>query len=163
MAEITKDYVFEGPEKLGLVDLFDGRHQLLVFHFMFDPSWDEGCPSCSFIVDNIGHLSHLHARDTSLVLVSRAPFEKLADYRQRMGWTVPWYSSDGSDFNYDFHVTIDKRSHRSSTTTKMKRSSSSSLPRGQDGPGSSPARAPSCGRTTASFTRTRRTNVASTC
>jgi predicted dithiol-disulfide oxidoreductase (DUF899 family) len=63
---------------------------------MFDPSWDEGCPSCSFVVDNIGHLSHLHARDTSLVLVSRAPFEKLAAYRRRMGWIVPWYSSYGS-------------------------------------------------------------------
>jgi predicted dithiol-disulfide oxidoreductase (DUF899 family) len=108
MVEITKDYVFEGPEKAGLVDLFDGRQQLLVFHFMFEPHWDEGCPSCSYIADNIGHLSHLHARDTSLILVSRAPFEKLAAYRQRMGWTVPWYSSHGSDFNYDFHVTIDK-------------------------------------------------------
>ena len=75
---------------------------------MFEPDWDEGCPSCSYVVDNIGHLSHLHARDTSLVLVSRAPFEKLAAYRERMGWTVPWYSSYGSDFNYDFHVTIDK-------------------------------------------------------
>lgn len=109
MVEVTKDYVFEGPEKAGLVDLFDGRHQLLVFHFMFEPDWDEGCPSCSYVVDNIGHLSHLHARDTSLVLVSRAPFEKLAAYRQRMGWTLPWYSSYGSDFNYDFHATLDDR------------------------------------------------------
>jgi predicted dithiol-disulfide oxidoreductase (DUF899 family) len=108
MVEITKDYVFHGPEKARMVDLFDGRAQLLIFHFMFEPDWDEGCPSCSFIADNIGHLSHLHARDTSLVLVSRAPFEKLAAYRERMGWTVPWYSSHGSDFNYDFHVTIDK-------------------------------------------------------
>ena len=108
MVEVTKNYVFAGPEKVGLVDLFDGRSQLLVFHFMFEPDWDEGCPSCSFITDNIGHLSHLHARDTSLALVSRAPFEKLAAYRERMGWTVPWYSSHGSDFNYDFHVTIDK-------------------------------------------------------
>src|SRR5687767_1368215 len=108
MVEITKDYVFEGPEKARLVDLFDGRHQLLVYHCMYEPDWDEGCPSCSYVVDNIGHLSHLHARDTSLVLVSIAPFEKLAAYRERMGWTVPWYSSHGSDFNYDFHVTIDK-------------------------------------------------------
>jgi predicted dithiol-disulfide oxidoreductase (DUF899 family) len=108
MVEITKDYVFEGPEKARLLDLFDGRHQLLVFHFMYEPDWDEGCPSCSFIADNIGHLSHLHARDTSLVLVSRAPFEKLAAYRKRMGWTIPWYSAFHSDFNYDFHVTIDK-------------------------------------------------------
>ena len=108
MVEITKDYVFEGPEKAGLVDLFDGRNQLLVYHFMFEPDWDEGCPSCSYVVDNIGHLSHLHARETSLVLVSRAPFEKLAAYRERMGWTLPWYSSFGTDFNYDFHATIDK-------------------------------------------------------
>lgn len=108
MVEITKDYVFEGPEKAGLVDLFDGRHQLLVYHFMYEPDWDEGCPSCSYVVDSIGHLSHLHARDTSLVLVSRTPFEMLAAYRKRMGWTIPWYSSYGSDFNYDFHATIDK-------------------------------------------------------
>ena len=108
MVEITKGYVFEGPEKARFVDLFDGRRQLLVFHFMYEPDWDEGCPSCSYVVDNIGHLSHLHARDTSLVLVSRTPFEKLAAYRERMGWTIPWYSSYGSDFNYDFHATIDK-------------------------------------------------------
>ena len=116
MVEITKDYVFEGPEKAGLVDLFDGRSQLLVFHFMFEPDWDEGCPSARSW-STTSALSHLHARDTSLSLVSRAPFEKLAAYRERMGWTVPWYSSYGSDFNYDFHVTIDKAVARWSTTT----------------------------------------------
>ena len=108
MVEITKDYLFAGPEKARLVELFEGRQQLLVYHFMFEPDWEEGCPTCSFVADNIGHLSHLHARDTSLVLVSRAPFARLEAYRQRMGWTVPWYSSYGSDFNYDFHVTLDK-------------------------------------------------------
>ena len=85
-----------------------GRRQLIVYHFMFDPSWDEGCPSCSFLVDNIGHLAHLHARDTSLALVSRAPLAKIEAFKRRMGWTVPWYSSFGSDFNYDFHVTMDE-------------------------------------------------------
>ncbi len=108
MVEIDKEYVFEGPDgRVSLLDLFDGRRQLIVYHFMFDPSWDEGCPSCSLIIDNVGHLSHLHARDTSLVAISRAPFEKLAAYKRRMGWTIPWYSSHGSDFNYDFHVTLD--------------------------------------------------------
>lgn len=108
MVEIEKEYVFDGPDgKASLLDLFDGRRQLLVWHFMFDPSWDAGCPSCSLIIDNVGHLSHLHARGTSLVAILRAPFEKLATYKRRMGWTIPWYSSYGSDFNYDFHVTLD--------------------------------------------------------
>jgi predicted dithiol-disulfide oxidoreductase (DUF899 family) len=108
MVEITQDYRFTGPRGAAtLLDLFEGRRQLLVYHFMFDPEWDEGCPSCSYLTDNIGQLSHLHARDTTLALVSRAPYEKLAAYRTRMGWGVPWYSSSGSSFNYDFHVTID--------------------------------------------------------
>lgn len=109
MLEITKDYrftAFDGGIHT-LRDLFAGRRQLLVYHFMFDPSWDEGCPSCSYTVDHIGDLRHLHARDTTLVLVSRAPVDKLAAYQKRMGWDVPWFSSAGSDFNYDFHVTID--------------------------------------------------------
>jgi predicted dithiol-disulfide oxidoreductase (DUF899 family) len=74
---------------------------------MFDPDWDDGCQSCSFLADGIGHLAHLHARDTTLAMVSRAPLVKLEAFRQRMGWNVPWYSSSGSDFNYDFHVTLD--------------------------------------------------------
>ena len=113
MVRIDKAYVFEGPNegskgKARLLDLFEGRRQLVIYHFMFDPSWDEGCPSCSFLVDNIGHLVHLHARDTSLVLVSRAPLAKIKPFRKRMGWTIPWYSSFGSDFNYDFHVAQDE-------------------------------------------------------
>jgi predicted dithiol-disulfide oxidoreductase (DUF899 family) len=75
---------------------------------MFDPSWDEGCDGCSFLVDNIGHLAHLHAANTSLAIVSRAPLAKLAKFKARMNWTVPWYSSFESDFNYDFHVTLDE-------------------------------------------------------
>ena len=109
MVKVEKDYVFEGPDgNVHLLHLFERRRQLIVYHFMFDPSWDAGCPSCSFLTDNIGHLAHLHARKTTLVLVSRAPLAKIETYRKRMGWTVPWYSSFGSDFNYDFHVTLDE-------------------------------------------------------
>jgi predicted dithiol-disulfide oxidoreductase (DUF899 family) len=110
MVEIDKDYRFEGSEgTVGLLDLFDGRRQLIVQHFMFDPSWDDGCPSCTAASDEIspGLLAHLHARDTTLVVVSRAPLAKLERYKAKRGWTHPWYSSFGSDFNYDFNVTID--------------------------------------------------------
>jgi predicted dithiol-disulfide oxidoreductase (DUF899 family) len=109
MVRIDKDYVFEGPAgKASLVDLFEGRRQLLVYHFMWNEGWEDGCPSCSFTVDNVGRLEHLHAEDTTLVLVSRAPFAKIERFRARMRWTIPWYSSAGSDFNYDFHVTNDE-------------------------------------------------------
>ncbi|MGH3006805.1 MAG: DUF899 domain-containing protein [Gaiellaceae bacterium] len=113
MAEIEKDYVFEGPHgKASLLDLFDGRRQLIVYHFMFAPGapgWPSaGCDGCSLVVDNIGHLAHLHARDTSLVLVSRAPLAKIEPYRERMGWTVPWFSSSGNDFNVDIGVTTER-------------------------------------------------------
>jgi predicted dithiol-disulfide oxidoreductase (DUF899 family) len=108
MREVTVDYRFTGPDgEVSLADVFEGRRQLVVYHFMFQPEWDAGCPSCSFIVDGIGHLAHLHARDTTLALISRAPYPQLAAYRERMGWAVPWYSSAGSSFNYDFHVTVD--------------------------------------------------------
>ena len=109
MVEIEKEYTFEGPEgEVTLRDLFDGRRQLIVYHFMFDPAWDEGCDGCSMLVDNMGHPAHLHARDTSRVLVSRAALEKLERFKQRMGWIIPWYSSFGSDFNIDFGVTTDR-------------------------------------------------------
>jgi predicted dithiol-disulfide oxidoreductase (DUF899 family) len=109
MVEVEKEYVFEGPGgRATLLDLFEGRRQLIVDHFMFDPAWDEGCRSCSGRADNIGHLAHLNARETTLAVVSRAPYPKIAAFRERMGWTFPWYSSHGSDFNYDFHVTLDK-------------------------------------------------------
>jgi predicted dithiol-disulfide oxidoreductase (DUF899 family) len=112
MVRIDKDYVFEGPDReASLLDLFDGRRQLILYHFMFAPDVDgwpsAGCDGCSMVVDNVGHLAHLHARDTSFVLVSRAPLAQLEAYRTRMGWTVPWYSSSGSDFNRDFGVTTD--------------------------------------------------------
>jgi predicted dithiol-disulfide oxidoreductase (DUF899 family) len=111
MVEIEKDYVFDGPNgRATLLELFEGRRQLMVRHFMFGPSWDEGCPSCTAAADEIsdGLLRHLHARETTLVLVARAPLAKIEAYRARRGWTVPWYSSYGSDFNYDFHVTLDE-------------------------------------------------------
>jgi predicted dithiol-disulfide oxidoreductase (DUF899 family) len=109
MVEVGKEYLFEGRDgKASLLDLFDGRRQLLVYHFMWLWEEEQGCPSCSFMVDNIGHLSHLHARDTSLAVVCRAPLASSEPFRARMGWTVPWYSSYGSDFNYDYHVTLDE-------------------------------------------------------
>jgi predicted dithiol-disulfide oxidoreductase (DUF899 family) len=110
MVRMEKPYTFEGPDgTVTLADLFDGRPQLVMHHFMFGPDWDEGCSSCSSAADEIGNLRQLYVRNTSLVGVSRAPYEKLAAYRERMGWTFPWYSSYGSDFNYDFHATLDDR------------------------------------------------------
>jgi predicted dithiol-disulfide oxidoreductase (DUF899 family) len=111
MVRVEKDYVFTGAGgEVSLLDLFEGRRQLIIQHFMFDPDWENGCSSCTASVDEIsdGVLTHLHARDTTFALVSRAPIAKLEDYRRRRGWTVPWYSSNGGDFNYDFHVTLDE-------------------------------------------------------
>ena len=109
MVRIDKPYAFAGPGgPARLVDLFAGRRQLIVYHFMFDPGWKEGCPSCSLLIDNVGHVAHLHARDTSLALVSRAPLDRIEPFQRRMGWTLPWYSSHGSDFNYDFDVSHDE-------------------------------------------------------
>jgi predicted dithiol-disulfide oxidoreductase (DUF899 family) len=106
---VEKDYVFDTEDgEASLADLFRGRSQLLVYHFMFDPTWDEGCPSCSCIADgfNQTHL-HLPNHDVAFTAVSRAPLEKLLAYRERMAWSFPWASSGRTDFNYDFHVTID--------------------------------------------------------
>ena len=110
MVEITKDYRFQGPDgEVGLLDLFEGRRQLILGHVMFDPDWDEGCPSCSAGIDEIspGLEDHLHVRDTTLAYVSRAPLEKLERWKAHKGWDIAWYSSNGTDFNYDFGVTID--------------------------------------------------------
>jgi predicted dithiol-disulfide oxidoreductase (DUF899 family) len=106
LVAFDKEYVFEGQDGgARLIDLFEGRRQLIVYHFMFHPEasgWpDAGCDGCSMVVDQLTHLAHLHARDTSFVLVSDAPFEKLDAYRDRMGWTVPWYSLAGNEFNSD--------------------------------------------------------------
>lgn len=108
MVEIEEPYRFEGPGGVvTLLDLFEGRRQLIVEHVMFDPRWDDVCRSCAGRLDNLGRLEHLHARQTTLVAVSRAPYAKIAPVRERRGWTVPWYSSHGGTFNHDFHVTLD--------------------------------------------------------
>ncbi len=102
---LDKNYTFDGPRgNASLADLFEGRRQLLLYHFMFGPNQEKGCDGCSMFVDQIGHPSHMHARDTSFALVSRAPIAKIEPFRKRMGWTLPWYSSSGSDFNHDFDV-----------------------------------------------------------
>jgi predicted dithiol-disulfide oxidoreductase (DUF899 family) len=109
MVEVEEDYRFEGPGgEAGLLDLFEGRRQLIVDHYMFDPGWQDGCPSCAGRVDQYGNLEHLHARGTTMAVVSRAPLDKIEAFKARKRWTFPWYSSHGSDFNYDFHVTIDE-------------------------------------------------------
>ena len=111
MVKVAKHYTFQGENgKTSFLDLFEGRRQLIVYHFMFAPEWNAGCDGCSWVVDAMTHPAHLHARDTSLVLVSRAPRGKLDRYKSRMGWTapIPWYSSYESDFNVDFGATTDK-------------------------------------------------------
>jgi predicted dithiol-disulfide oxidoreductase (DUF899 family) len=109
MVKIEKDYAFEGRDgRANLLDLFEGRRQLIVYHFMWRWDLDAGCPSCSFLVDSIGHLSHLHAANTTLAVISRGPWPNLQRFKARMGWTVPFYSSFGGDFNYDLHVTLDE-------------------------------------------------------
>ncbi len=111
MVEVEEDYVFEGPAgPARLLDLFEGRRQLIVGHFMFDPEWEDGCPSCTAGADEVadGLLEHLHARDTTLAYVSRAPLAKIRAYKRRKDWTFPWWSSHGSTFNYDFHVSLDE-------------------------------------------------------
>ncbi|MGZ3456795.1 MAG: DUF899 domain-containing protein [Polyangiales bacterium] len=108
MVKIDEPYVFEERSgKRTLADLFDGRKQLVVYHFMFDPSWDAGCKSCSFVADNFaGSIVHLAAANTSFAVISRAPLAKIEPFRERMGWRFRWLSSFGSDFNYDFHVSF---------------------------------------------------------
>lgn len=109
MVKIDKEYVFESSNgKTTLLNLFEERRQLIVYHFMFDPSWEKGCRGCTGFVNALGDLSMLNARDTTFALISRAPLEKLQRYKASQGWTLPWVSSFGSDFNYDFHVTLDE-------------------------------------------------------
>lgn len=108
--KIDKPYTFDGVRgPVTLADLFDGQSQLAVYHFMFGPDWQQGCPNCSFVTDHLNAtLPHLRARDISLVLVSRAPLAKLTAFRRRLGWQIPWVSSGGSDFNRDFGVSFSK-------------------------------------------------------
>ncbi len=108
MTRVDADYVFHGPDGTRtLLDLFDGRTQLIVYHFMFGDDWTEGCVGCSWVTDAMSHPAHLHARDISFVMVSLAALDTLQAYRQRMGWDLPWYSSQGSTFNVDMGATVD--------------------------------------------------------
>jgi predicted dithiol-disulfide oxidoreductase (DUF899 family) len=105
---VSKDYLFEGPDgKQTLSELFDGRSQLIVYHFMFGPDWDAGCPHCSFWADNFnGIIVHLNQRDVTMVAVSHAPYPRLAAYQKRMGWSFKWLSSHGVDFNFDYQASF---------------------------------------------------------
>lgn len=108
--KVDKEYIFDGPNgKETLADLFDGRRQLVVYHFMFGPGWEEGCPSCSFLADHIdGSVVHLAHRDVTLMVVSRAPLPEIEAFKKRMGWRFKWVSSYGNDFNFDYHVSFNK-------------------------------------------------------
>ena len=105
---VDKEYLFVGPNgKQTLSDLFDGRTQLIVYHFMYDPNWDAGCPSCSFWADNFnGIVVHLNQRDVTMIAVSRAPYSKIEEYKKRMGWNFKWVSSYDNDYNFDYHVSF---------------------------------------------------------
>jgi predicted dithiol-disulfide oxidoreductase (DUF899 family) len=108
MFRIDKDYVFEGKNgNVRLLDLFEGRRQLIVYHFMYGPEWETPCPGCSRRIDDVGHLAHLHARDTTFAVVALAQYDRLRALKQRKGWTVPFYSSHESDFNVDMGTTVD--------------------------------------------------------
>jgi predicted dithiol-disulfide oxidoreductase (DUF899 family) len=110
MVEVTEDYRFTAADggTRTLLDLFEGRHQLILDHYMFDPEWEDGCMSCAGRVDQYGNTAHLHERDTTIAVVSRAPIEKIERWRRKMGWTFPWYSSFGSRFNFDYGVSFDE-------------------------------------------------------
>lgn len=112
MVRLDKHYEFEGPRgRNSLQDLFEGRNQLIVYHFMFHPDWSAGCDGCSWFTDGIANVAHINARDVSFALVSRARFGKLETYRRRMGWNLPWYSSFDSTFNQDFGATVGDSEH----------------------------------------------------
>lgn len=115
--KVEKDYLFEGPDgKETLSDLFDGKSQLITYHFMFGPGWGDGCPHCSFWADHYdGTLAHLPHRDTTLILVSRAPYQEIEPFRKRMGWRIKWVSSAGNDFNFDYQVSFTPEELRSGT------------------------------------------------
>ena len=115
--KIEKEYLFDGPDGAeSLADLFDGKGQLITYHFMFGPGWGEGCPHCSFWADHYdGTLAHLAQRDTALVVVSRAPYNEIAPFQKRMGWKFKWVSSTKNDFNFDLHVSFTPEELRNGT------------------------------------------------
>ncbi len=110
MVQIEKEYIFDSPKgKQDLKDLFEGRRQLIIYHFMFDPSWDKGCSGCTGFIDALGDITMLRAKDTTFAVISRAPLAKLEVYKAEKRWDIQWYSSFNSDFNYDFHTTLDEK------------------------------------------------------
>jgi predicted dithiol-disulfide oxidoreductase (DUF899 family) len=115
--KVETNYAFDTPEgKQSLADLFAGRSQLIVYHFMLGPGWAAGCPGCSFLCDHLdGALPHLEHHDVTLIAVSRAPLAEIERYKARMGWRFPWVSSFGSDFNFDYHVSFTKEALASGT------------------------------------------------
>lgn len=120
MERVDKNYQFDASGgKKSLLELFDGKRQLIVYHFMFAPEWEKGCMGCTGFVDALGDLSMLEERDTKFVLVSRAPLEKLEAYKAERGWDRPWVSSHGSDFNHDYHVTGDGPAEYNYRTIEM--------------------------------------------
>ena len=127
---VDRRYVFDGPRgEATLADLFDGRSQLVVYHFMFGPDWSEGCKSCSFWADNFErNVVHLAHRDFTFVAISRAPLEKLEAFRRRLGWTFPWYSSGRTDFNRDFCVSFDPGDRDPTYNYRPKKSDATELP-----------------------------------
>jgi predicted dithiol-disulfide oxidoreductase (DUF899 family) len=153
MVRIDQEYVFEGPDgPVTLAGLFGDRRQLIIQHVMLGPDWDQPCPGCTAAIEEIapGLLGHLQTRDTVFVLASRAPYDKIAAVAKERGWTVPWYSTYGSDFNYDFQVSLDESLARCSTTTGRSRGSSAA-----SGPARCPATAASCVTARTSITPTR--------
>ena len=118
MVRVSKEYVFEGPNgKQTLADLFDGRSQLIVYHFMFGPDWEEGCKSCSYLADHFdGANWHLPHRDVTFLVISRAALPKLEAYKKRMGWRFKWVSSQGNDFNFDYHVSFTQEDEKKNKT-----------------------------------------------
>ncbi len=132
--KVEKPYTFKTPcGQASLADLFDGHSQLVTYHFMFGPDWTEGCPGCSFLMDNVdGTIPHLKARDVSLVMVSRAPLASLEAFKKRMGWRIPWVSSLENDFNTDFGVTFSKEQL---ATGRKQYNYGSIVPFGEETPG----------------------------
>ena len=106
---VERDYVLDGPKgPASLADVFEGRPQLIVYHFMFRPDWSQGCPYCSHIIDNVGHLAHMNALGTTFAAVSSAPQAKIQPFRARMGWQHPWYTDSSGEFNRDFDATDER-------------------------------------------------------
>jgi len=133
--KVNKQYVFDGPQgKESLADLFAGKSQLIVYHFMFGPTWEQGCPGCSFLADHFdGSLPHLAAKDVSFVAVSRAPLGQLEIFKKRMGWNFKWVSSNATDFNYDYNVSFRKEDLEKGQVTynyEQTKGSSDELPGG---------------------------------